>query len=133
MDRYKFHKPPDKLSASSTAFKPRRCLALTRGEIVAALQIPDAGVESLLASPFFSPNYEPHNLCCGHRVWCASPRPCARNCSLGQPCRGNLVTLLLPKDADVILCRECVLRAEMVHMRYENVAFQRYLNLADEG
>ncbi|RAR07780.1 cytochrome p450 3a10 [Stemphylium lycopersici] len=46
----------------------RRCLALSREVIVAALTLPARRVEDLLAPVFPVPQCRPHELLCGHRV-----------------------------------------------------------------
>ncbi|KAI4701884.1 hypothetical protein J4E89_010403 [Alternaria sp. Ai002NY15] len=57
----------------------RRSLALTRGEIVAALQIPNDLVDNILAAPFPNPDLQEHNLHCGHKVYCVAQQPCGQN------------------------------------------------------
>ena len=128
-DNYRRMQPPSDDPSRTAIPMPRRCLALTRGEIVATVRVPDVGVEILLASPFPNPNYDAHSLCCGHRVWCASPRNCARNCHHDRPCIRDSVRHLLIKQADVIFYEECIFRAERMHTRWEEAAAGRSLGL----
>jgi hypothetical protein len=128
-DNYRRMQPPSDDLPRSTIPMPRRCIGLTRGEIVAAIRVPQVGVEALLASPFPSSDCYAHNLCCGHRVWCAYSRNCARNCNDDWPCNEDGVRRLLMKQADIIFCEECVFRAERVHAKWEAAAAARGVSL----
>ncbi|KAJ6192494.1 hypothetical protein J3E72DRAFT_203388 [Bipolaris maydis] len=104
-DKYYTMLPP-----TSTSF-PRRCLALSRAIIAAATMLPAPAVEELLCPVLYVPGRVPHELKCGHRVWCVPERRCGVNCrDMGW------------KGVDGVVCAECVGRGERVYRRYWGVA-----------
>jgi hypothetical protein len=118
--------PPSNEIMPSNHLLLRRCLVLSCPLIATATSLPDAGVESLLCGTVFDRNHETfdysntHLLRCSHRVWCTPARPCGYSCVDGQPCQGSIL-LRDEKEKDVIICQECVMRAELVYTRYERM------------
>jgi hypothetical protein len=126
MDRYKTMHPPSNELFPNIYPVLRRCLALSRPLIAAATDLPDAGVESLLCGPLFSRHHQgfdynhTHMLQCGHEIWSELTRPCGYNCISDRPCWGSMFHRD-EKRQDAIICHECVMRAELVYMRYKRM------------
>ncbi|KAJ4373235.1 hypothetical protein N0V83_003529 [Neocucurbitaria cava] len=129
-DRYVImHPPEDPLNIFTK--KPehfRRCFSLSSELLKSTANIDDERVDRLLCRPFivrthrlFNPN-NTHVLRCGHEVWCPEIRSCASNCRDEPQCSAR-VTLGLGKRGDMILCHECVSRAELVYVRYQRLNF----------
>ncbi|KAF2024149.1 hypothetical protein EK21DRAFT_118067 [Setomelanomma holmii] len=119
--------PFNRYKLPSTTEEPsllRRCLAVTRRILQSTLAIDEMRVNAMLCSPFCNPNRDDvarmyhHDLLCGHRVYTATLRSCAYNCAASHTgCSGYAVPLGM-READAILCQECVARAELVHRRW---------------
>ncbi|EUC42656.1 hypothetical protein COCMIDRAFT_102892 [Bipolaris oryzae ATCC 44560] len=88
----------------------RRCLALSRAIIAATMILPALAVDEILCPVLYVPGHVPHELRCGHRVWCMLERWCGVNCS---DCREGRW-----KGLDAVVCEECVGRGERVYERY---------------
>lgn len=72
--------------------------------------LPASDIEELLCPVLYVPGRVPHELKCGHRVWCLPERRCGVNCrDVGW------------KEVDEVVCKECVGRGERVHGRYWGV------------
>ncbi|EUC28521.1 hypothetical protein COCCADRAFT_40975 [Bipolaris zeicola 26-R-13] len=101
-DRYYIMFPP-----ADTTPLPRRCLALSRAIIAGATLLPAPAIEELLCPVLYVPGRVPHELKCGHRVWCLSERRCGVNCR-EEGWKGE----------DGLVCGKCIWRGERVHGRY---------------
>jgi hypothetical protein len=118
-DRYRL------MTTTEKPCTPRRTLALTRHLLQSTLETKDGRIDAILCSPFFHSNQEgfdlgnTHYLRCGHDVWSAQIRPCASNCSLYPGC-GNAVSRD-ERQNDLMFCRECVSRADLVFQRYTDL------------
>lgn len=117
IDSYKIMNPPSNEFFPNPNPVLRRCLALSREVIVAALTLPARRVEDLLAPVFPVPQCRPHDLLCGHRVWCAVAKRCGTNCVEDAYC-ADALGAREDRWGDIIVCRECVSRVEMVYRRY---------------
>ncbi|KAH8731633.1 hypothetical protein GQ44DRAFT_722582 [Phaeosphaeriaceae sp. PMI808] len=101
----------------------RSCTALTVKTLQAYTGVNTNQAYALLCRPFF--NFEDgrvnaHRLCCGHEVWSRARRPCALNCGDSSLCR-SAIESHYQRRHDAILCQECLARADLVHIRSQNL------------
>ncbi|KAF1835827.1 hypothetical protein BDW02DRAFT_596930 [Decorospora gaudefroyi] len=120
-ERYIIMFPPaSEFDSTKTNPRLRRCLSLTRPIIAAATDLPDTVVQALLCSPFVRSDYwqylggHAHTLRCKHTVWSKEPRRCGCNCVCGET-----VMISAGTAGGVVICDECVFRAELVTRRWK--------------
>jgi hypothetical protein len=99
----------------------RHCRALTRFLLGVHCGFNHEQIEEMLRPVFYCSTSMPcqgnaHQLHCGHVVWTSFVRPCGPNCNNNAAPEALVNTAKRQNDA--ILCRECLMRAEMVYKRY---------------
>ncbi|KAF1947493.1 hypothetical protein EJ02DRAFT_449671 [Clathrospora elynae] len=131
IERYKALRPPTSELLPTAYPSFRRCLALTLPTIRSVTGLTEEQAKVLLSAPFSNPQHRgfglknwTHVLRCGHEVRCTPTRPCGYNCVDAPQCRGRY-SLHTEKQSDVVVCKECVMRAELVYTRYANLEAAR--------
>ncbi|KAH7080832.1 hypothetical protein FB567DRAFT_113842 [Paraphoma chrysanthemicola] len=116
-NRYKF------LTTTEAPSILRRSFALTRPMMQSMLGLDHLQVHAMLSSLVFSRNSQDcdwrhiHQLLCGHEVYAPMRASCGYNCGCFKGCTGALASMT-GRNSDVIVCQECVTRAELVYQRF---------------